>query len=83
MVFGQKFVAAGGKAGIGERGEGDFGDRRIGIARREGVDDPSFPEIAHLTIAVETGSTKSGLSSAKIWVTKTVSSAIVAGAPYP
>ena len=47
--------AVGGKAGIGERGEGDFGDRRIGIARREGVDNPSLPEIARLTIPVENG----------------------------
>ncbi len=47
--------AVGVKAGIGERLEGDFGDRRIGIARREGVDDPLFPEIARLTIAVEDG----------------------------
>ena len=47
--------AVGGKAGIGERLQGDFGDRRIGIARREGVDDPLFPEIARLTIAVESG----------------------------
>ena len=44
------------KAGIGyERLQGDFGDRRIGIARREGLDDPLFPEIALLTIAVEHG----------------------------
>ena len=47
--------AVGGKAGIGERREGDFGDRRIGIARREGLDDPLLPEIARLTIAVENG----------------------------
>ena len=38
------------------------------------MDDPSLPEIARLTIAVESGVLKSGLSSAKIWVTKTVSS---------
>ena len=47
--------AVGGKAGIGERLQGDFGDRRIGIARREGLNDPLFPEIARLTIAVESG----------------------------
>ena len=45
--------AAGVKAGIGERGEGDVVDRRIGIAHREGVDDPALPEIAHLTTNVE------------------------------
>ena len=54
-ALGQKFAAAGGKAGIGYRRQGDFGDRWIGIARREGVDDPSLPEIAHLTTDGERG----------------------------
>ena len=53
--------AVGGKTGIGERGEGDFGDRRIAIARREGVDDTPLPEIAPLTIPVESGVTEVGV----------------------
>ena len=47
--------AVGVKAGIGERLQGDFGDRRIGIARRKGLDHPLLPEIAGLTITVERG----------------------------
>src|SRR5262245_43729345 len=42
----------GGKAGIAERGESNFGDRRIGIACRESEDDPLLPEIARLPRAV-------------------------------
>ena len=52
---------AGVKAGIGYRGEGNFGDRRIGIPRLEGLDDPLFSEIAHLTIAVEHGVVEVGV----------------------
>ena len=38
---------------------------------------PCFPRSRFSPLPLNTGSTKSGLSSAKIWVTKTVSSAIV------
>src|SRR5262249_31071137 len=45
--------AVGVKTRIAETREGNFGDWRIGIARREGVDDPLLPEIAILTVTVE------------------------------
>ena len=41
------------KAGIGERREVYWGDRRIGITRREGMDDPSLAKIAIFTVTVE------------------------------
>jgi hypothetical protein len=46
-------LASGVKPGIGERGEVDWGKRRIGITSREGVDDPAFAKIAHLTTKAE------------------------------
>ena len=52
-AFGQKARRLALKPESASGDKGDFGDRRIGIARREGVDDPLFPEIAPLTIAVE------------------------------
>ena len=53
--------AVDGKARIIEGRESDFGDRRIGIARRKGLDNPSFPEIACLTITVERGVVEVGV----------------------
>src|ERR1700730_8894182 len=45
----------GGKAGIYEGLQRDFGDQRIAVARREGMDDALFSEIARLSIAIEDG----------------------------
>ena len=73
--------AVGVKAGIGEGSQGDFGDRRIGIARREGVDDPSLPEIACLTIAVESGVFEVGIEFGEDLGDKDRVVGDVAGAP--
>src|SRR6516162_7856050 len=43
------------KAGIGEGGQSDLGDRWIAVARRERVDDALFSLIASLAITVKGG----------------------------
>ena len=48
-----KVRAAGEEAGIGYGRQGDLADWRIGIACRKRLDDPSLPEIAHLTTNAE------------------------------
>ena len=63
------------EAGICEGFRRDLGDRRIAVAPRKRVDNALLSLIASLAIAVKQGSEKSGLSSAKTSVTKTVSSA--------
>jgi len=43
------------KARICQRFQGDFGDQRIAVARREGVDNALLSEVATLAIAVKDG----------------------------
>ena len=62
----------GGEAGMRERGQGDFGDRRVARGHPQDVDDPCFPRSR---ASPPKGSFANWEArSAKSWVTKTLSS---------